>query len=236
MWLRSYKEIKLLLSSGKWVRSYRVTNQHPSLPSNFITHGFLDPSAFPDSGALNPDPPILAFFDFLSVFVLRFVSPFLHASFLFRGFWGFRKEKNPRFFRGFPCSFPKKARAGGSGKLTLKLFGRSRNAKTPGYSTKKFGLPGFRRTYRTFWPSPLHVEDPHPTRRYPDQKVWVWVPSSSLKKFYRECSIWGSKVQVFEAQLSGRVSRPCGFQCVLNPPYPNLQRTVLMVLRTGKVP
>ena len=29
-------------------------------------------------------------------------------------------------------------------------------------------------------PPPLHVEDPHPTRRYPDQKVWVWVPFSCL--------------------------------------------------------
>ena len=29
-------------------RSYREINQHPSLPWNFITHGFLDPSAFPD--------------------------------------------------------------------------------------------------------------------------------------------------------------------------------------------
>ena len=25
-----------------------LSNQHPSLPWNFITHGFLDPSAFPD--------------------------------------------------------------------------------------------------------------------------------------------------------------------------------------------
>ena len=29
-------------------RSHREINQHPSLPWNFITHGFLDPSAFPD--------------------------------------------------------------------------------------------------------------------------------------------------------------------------------------------
>ena len=43
------------------------------------------------------------------------------------------------------------------------------------YPAKKFGIPGFWRTYRTFWPPPLHVEDPHPTWRYPDQKVWVWV-------------------------------------------------------------
>ena len=25
------------------------------------------------------------------------------------------------------------------------------------------------------------MEDPHPTRRFPDQKVWVWVPFSSPK-------------------------------------------------------
>ena len=41
---------------------------------------------------------------------------------------------------------------------------------------------GFRETYQTFWPPPVHVEDPHhPTRRYPDQKVWVWVPCSCLR-------------------------------------------------------
>ena len=43
--------------------------------------------------------------------------------------------------------------------------------KIPGYPVKKFGFPGFRRTYRTFWPPPLHVEDPYPTGKYPDQKV-----------------------------------------------------------------
>ena len=52
--------------------------------------------------------------------------------------------------------------------------------KIPGYPAKKFGISGFGRTYRTFWPPPLHVEDPHPTRKYPDRKVWVWVPLSSL--------------------------------------------------------
>ena len=31
-----------------WSRSYKEVNQHPSLPWNFITHGFLDPSAFPE--------------------------------------------------------------------------------------------------------------------------------------------------------------------------------------------
>ena len=31
-----------------------------------------------------------------------------------------------------------------------------------------------------FWPPPIHVEDPHPNPKYPDQKVWVWVPFPSL--------------------------------------------------------
>ena len=38
----------------------------------------------------------------------------------------------------------------------------------------------FRGTYRTFWPPPFHVENRYPTGKYPDQKVWVWVPFSSL--------------------------------------------------------
>ena len=34
-----------------------------------------------------------------------------------------------------------------------------------------------------FWPPPLHVEDPHPTGRYPDPKVWICalVSSGDLK-------------------------------------------------------
>ena len=48
-WSRSYKVIKLVLSAGnERSRSYKEINQHPSLPWNFITHGFLDPSVFPD--------------------------------------------------------------------------------------------------------------------------------------------------------------------------------------------
>ena len=43
----------------------------------------------------------------------------------------------------------------------------------PGISRQKFGFPGLRGAYRTFWPPPLHVEEPHPTWRYPDPKVWV---------------------------------------------------------------
>ena len=55
----------------------------------------------------------------------------------------------------------------------LKLFGHPQDipAKSRDIPPQKsFGFPGFRRTYHTFWPPPLHVEDPHPTRQYPDQK------------------------------------------------------------------
>ena len=46
---QSNKVIKLLFSAGnEWSRSYREITQHPSRPWNFITHGFLDPSAFPE--------------------------------------------------------------------------------------------------------------------------------------------------------------------------------------------
>ena len=53
-------------------------------------------------------------------------------------------------------------------------------SKIPGYPAKKVWFPWFRGTYRTFWPPPLHVEEPHPTRKKLDPKIWVWVPFSSL--------------------------------------------------------
>ena len=46
----------------------------------------------------------------------------------------------------------------------------------PRYPTKKFGFPRFRGTNRTCWPPPLHMEDPNPTGRYPDPKVWACPP------------------------------------------------------------
>ena len=39
------------LRENEWSRSYKATNQHPSLPWNFITHGFLDPSSFPENNS-----------------------------------------------------------------------------------------------------------------------------------------------------------------------------------------
>ena len=74
----------------------------------------------------------------------------------------------------------------GNEKLNTNLFSQTFRAppqypgKVLGYPAKKFGFPVVRRTCRTFWPPPLQVEDPHPIRKYPDQKVWVWVPFSSL--------------------------------------------------------
>ena len=50
----------------------------------------------------------------------------------------------------------------------------------PGYPGKNHGtsgprvwFPGFQETYRTFWPSPVLMEDPHHTRRYPYSRVLV---------------------------------------------------------------
>ena len=47
---RSYKETKLLLFAGnERSQSWQGDkSQHPNLPWNFMTHGFLDPSAFPE--------------------------------------------------------------------------------------------------------------------------------------------------------------------------------------------
>ena len=41
-------ETALFCGKNERSRRYRVTNQHPGLPLNFMTHGFLDPSAFPE--------------------------------------------------------------------------------------------------------------------------------------------------------------------------------------------
>ena len=63
--------------------------------------------------------------------------------------------------------------------------------KIPGYPAKKVWFPWFRGTYRTFWPPPLHVEDPHPTRKYPHPKVQVWVPFLRLTIIHHENLFFG---------------------------------------------
>ena len=52
----------------------------------------------------------------------------------------------------------------------FKIFGISRQ-KSRDIPPKNVVFPGFRRTYRIFWPPLLLVEDPHPTRRYLDQNL-----------------------------------------------------------------
>ena len=47
-------ETAFFLQGNEWWRSYKEINRHPSLPWNYITHGFLDPSAFPDKNC----PPV----------------------------------------------------------------------------------------------------------------------------------------------------------------------------------
>ena len=56
-------------------------------------------------------------------------------------------------------------------KIELKLFRMSRDIPARYLPPQKFDFPGFQRTCRTFWAPPLHVEDPHPTRKHPDSKV-----------------------------------------------------------------
>ena len=45
--------ICFFLQENEWSRSYMEINQHPSLPWDFMTHGFLHPSAFPEHSLRN---------------------------------------------------------------------------------------------------------------------------------------------------------------------------------------
>ena len=50
---------KFFVRGNEWSRSYREINQHPSLSWSFITHGFLDPSAFPEKRDFSVKTPFL---------------------------------------------------------------------------------------------------------------------------------------------------------------------------------
>ena len=66
---------------------------------------------------LNPDPPILAFFDFLAFFVFRF--PLLFCAFFlsFPRILGVPRREEPLHFLGFPwLFFPKRQGFQGQGK------------------------------------------------------------------------------------------------------------------------
>ena len=47
---------------------------------------------------------------------------------------------------------------------------------------KTYHFPDFEWHTKLLWPPPLHIKNPHPTRRYPDPKVWGWVPFLAWKK------------------------------------------------------
>ena len=60
-------------------------------------------------------------------------------------------------------------------------------------------------------------------------KFWIfrgpWIWPFSTERFYRKSPIWGSKVQVFEGQLSGRVPPPLAFGTFW-PPLSRFPRNV----------
>ena len=81
-------------------------------------------------------------------------------------------------------------------------------AKMPKHPAKKFQvLAGSWGTYQTFWPPPFHVEDPHPTRGFPDAKFefvlfyLAWngrnptpISISSSRMFYIREHLWPESI------------------------------------------
>ena len=77
-------------------------------------------------------------------------------------------------------------------------FGHRRDilSKSRDIRPKKFDFPGFEGHTEHFGPHPFAWKTPTPTRKYPDQKVWVWVPFSSL-------IMWLIKFGTFGRNLGG---------------------------------
>ena len=67
--------------------------------------------------------------------------------------------------------------------IFLKLFGHRRDipAKSRDIPPKKFDFPCFKGHTELFAPHPIHLEDPCPTGKYLDSKVWVCALFSCLK-------------------------------------------------------
>ena len=120
----------------------------------------------------------------------------------------------------------------------LKLFGQFRDipAKSRDIPPKKFDFPGFEGRIELFAPPPVHVEDPHPTRKYPDQKVWVRVPFSSLNyiPFVRIHSGNNSKIIFLCICICYEIENNSEtiFICYATPS--NLQRTAVPASATNK--
>ena len=57
-----------------------------------------------------------------------------------------------------------------------------------GISRQTVCFPGFQRTYRTFWPPPLHVQNPHPNRKISGPKSLglcsLFLPDTVVAKHY----------------------------------------------------
>ena len=99
---------------------------------------FLD--VFRTLSRLHPDPPILAFLDFLAFFVFRFPLLFCAFSLSFPRILWVPWVKKPSFFRGFPCFFSKRQGLEGQGSahsvatLGGRMAGRRSGPKGPGFS------------------------------------------------------------------------------------------------------
>ena len=83
--------------------------------------------------------------------------------------------------------------------------------QNPGISRQKSLISLLSRGIPNFLPPPLHVEDPHPTGRYPDPKVWVWVRFSSMHGWLRAGLLsqtgWAARASRYG---DGRRKRPLG--------------------------
>ena len=104
----------------------------------------------------------------------------------------------------------------------LKLFGHFWDipAKFRDIPPKRFGFPGFEGHTELFAP-PLHLKDPHPTAagRYPDQKVWVWVPFSCLREWVWDslCTNSPVKTRVWDLQCHYFTTQNWGLaQCTIS--------------------
>ena len=136
----------------------------------------------------------------------------------------------------------------GNGNWTQTFFSQTFRAppgypgKILGYPAPKVWFPWFRGTYRTFWPPPVHVEDPYPTEKYPDPKVWVWVPFSSWNMPPKSRNTLSGPVMRDTARPSQRYPPPLcamgiwvsqhGKLCAMPPP-PFLSLSPLQSMQSG---
>ena len=83
----------------------------------------------------SPDPPILAFFDFLAFFVFRFSLLSLAVFLPFPRISGVPRREKPLLFWGKALAFSKKARVGGSGSISRENGRKKFHEKSSTFST-----------------------------------------------------------------------------------------------------